>query len=80
MRVVISWWLDNCIFQKSFKREDLPKAKILFYDKLKRFYDTEYIDTCWKNLENEFDPALNNEPDLTYTERIHSQFIVTYLT
>jgi hypothetical protein len=82
MRIVISWFSDNCIFQATYKQEELPVAKKLFYDQLGRFYDVAWLDILWKNIEYEFSPQNIAEygPNHSFTERILSTFMVTYLT
>ena len=82
MRIVISWYSDNCVFQATYNKEQLPAAKKLFYDQLGRFYDTAYLDILWRNLELEFerDRIAEYGDNYSYAERILSTFCVTYLT
>jgi len=82
MRIVIAWFSSNCIFQETYSQEQLPAAKRLFYDHLKPFYDIDYLDIQWRNLELEFAPERVAEygPNHSFTQRILSTFTVTWLT
>jgi hypothetical protein len=82
MRIVVSWFSDNCIFQATFTKEQLPKVKKLFQDQLGRLYDTAHLEILWQNLLLEFerDRLAEYGENHSFTDRIHSTFIVTYLT
>ena len=82
MRIVVSWFSGSCIFQATYNEEQLPIAKKLFYDHLDYLFDVKYIDILWENLLLEFerDRLAEYGENHSFTDRIHSTFIVTYLT
>ena len=82
MRIVISWFSDNCIFQTVYSQEQLPFAKKLFYDQLSRMYDIAWVEALWSNVEFEFTPERIAEygPNHSHSERILSTFMITFLT